>query len=361
MLESLFQNQLGPATARGAIYSPAPAKQKSPLEQFLGNQQFGKQQAGNTTPTYQHLANAGTLTAPTFAPAKGAAPSTDPAAIKNFYSDPANADYHADPALLGIEAADNTTRDNADTSALASRRGLLAQFGDQGLASKVLGADDPTLGAISADPDQSTSILARLARSYRDTTAANEDARNKGNLWYSSARAEGLNNDARDYSTAQADATANAQQQLDAISNSLASVKGGADSSDAAAEQDAFARYLAAVAAHPATATPGGGGTGGTGSGSTDPNAAAFNAGFDSSYNDGAAPAGGYPTLAFTNSPSSEFNAGLGTTLNAPAPAGGFQTMPFTPGAAPASPLDAFLNPKKPVSGYGAGSGSALH
>jgi hypothetical protein len=62
-------------------------------------------------------------------------------------------DYSSDPVLQKMLMGGATDEADADTAALAARRGVVQQLGDRNLASSVLGADDPTLGAISDDPD----------------------------------------------------------------------------------------------------------------------------------------------------------------------------------------------------------------
>lgn len=367
MIESIFAAG-NPVRASTFQSAPAPARGKSPLEQYLMNQTFGKQIAGNMSSPTQTLAQ--NAPAYSFHTPAGAAPvaaaQVDPGAITNFYSDPANADYHNDPALLGIKAADATNSANADDAALKSRRGVLAQLGSRGLASTVLGNDDPTLSAVSDDPDASTSILARLANAYRSTVNTNEDTRNKGNLWYSTARAEGLNKDAQDYSTQQADAIANAQATLDQIGSTLAATKGAASQSDASAEQDAFARYLAAVAAHPPSAIPPGGSGAGTGAGPHD-------LPLPSDGSGGTMPFQGYdgtpvlPSLAGSLEGETGVRPTMAYTSGTP-DTGGAPILPSIAAAfeaATGTPLAQFLAPpsqKNPLSGYAAGSGAGqLH
>lgn len=232
----------------------APTNLASLLQAYLTNQGI----AGNAAPNLTTLAqNAPSYSIDTPTISSGAAGTPiDYSGLTSYYSDPENSNYLDDPVLLQQEANDTTANQNADSSALKAREQLLAQLGDSGLASSVLGSSDPTLGAISDDPNTSTSILARLARAYQTTKDTNDDQLNKGNLFYSSDRADVLNDAAKDYTTSQADAIASAQSGLDNISAQLANVKNQSSQADQQALADAYARYLAAVNAHPASAAP---------------------------------------------------------------------------------------------------------
>lgn len=172
-------------------------------------------------------------------------------------------DYTTDPTLQAMLAGGAQDETDADAQALAARRSVLGQYGDPNLASSVLGAEDPTLGSVSDNPDTSTSTLARLKRTYGQTVHDSEDAMNTGNLFYGGARIKKLGDLAHDEQTQEADANTAVKQALDQIGATLGSTKAGIRDRRASAEGDAASR--SAQAAILAALSGGlGGGSGGT-------------------------------------------------------------------------------------------------
>lgn len=96
--------------------------------------------------------------------------------------------YDSDPELLRFLGNKEGLLGKASAQRLQSLRNILIQLGDPALAKSLLGESDPILGAISEDPDKSTSSLAELARNYRNLTRDVEENLNNENLYYSGHR-----------------------------------------------------------------------------------------------------------------------------------------------------------------------------
>lgn len=184
-----------------------------------------------------------------------------PPAMPTFNFD---TDYTSDPVLQKMLMGGATDEADADTAALGARRGVLQTLGDRNLASSVLGADDPTLGAISDDPEHSTSTLARLKRAYGHTVKSNEDSINENNLWYGGKHGEILGDLSKDYQTQVGDVSAQAQAALDQIAGQLASTKKGIRDQEASAESAAADRKMQELLAEILAGAGTGDTTGGT-------------------------------------------------------------------------------------------------
>lgn len=177
--------------------------------------------------------------------------------------------YNYDPALAAIAAQSGSDVAQAETAALEQKRKALLALGSSDLARSVLGAGDPTLSAISDNPDTSTSALARIGKFYRDQTVQANDQWNAANLWYSTARTKGLGDLAHNQVVDTADAVASAQDQLSQIGAALLDAKNTAARNDAAAaaqadykaaQDKAIADLMAQLAGQQGGGQPAGGG-----------------------------------------------------------------------------------------------------
>jgi hypothetical protein len=163
-----------------------------------------------------------------------------------------NAD--TDPIVAWTKAANEAAIKTALRGSLDEQERMLLGYGSQELARSVLGAVDPslrgdptiapTIAAISDNPDTSTSMLARLARSYRDVTAANEDAMNKNNLFYSGYRVKRLGDLSYSNQTNLADAASRAQDALRQIAAGVLGVRNSAQDRLLQAIENAYNRWL---------------------------------------------------------------------------------------------------------------------
>lgn len=256
-----------------SIYNIGGGKQQSPLARYLSSVSgagravpganatggFGGQppderpsidQSGGVTPP------AASGAPPAFGPAGSAANQTPPALPG------VSTDYSSDPTLQAMLGGSATDETDADAQALAARRSVLGQYGDKSLAESVLGAGDPTVGAIGDNPDTSTSTLARLKRGYATTQQATNESDNQNNISYGGHHVLNLANLAKDEQTQEADASTSVNDALNQIGATLASTKGTIRNTKIQAEQQAADRAAqAAILA----ALNGGGGGGGAG------------------------------------------------------------------------------------------------
>lgn len=232
-----------------------------------------------------------------------------------------------DPALVQIRAANARNLGQAQAAALEGRRKALQDFGDPLLASSLLGANDPTLASISSDPEKSTSVMARLARTYQARTKQNEEQLNQGNLWYSGYRGNVLKGIAQDQATDTADATSNVNNALAQIGAALLQQQNAATDAEAKGVIDAGARGAAS----------GNGGGGGTPPADTPPGVPA------------GADTGGAPAYAAGLDPAIARAMGVTGYTGSQLPA-----VPEPPANSPPPPADlpadaalaAFLNPE---------------
>lgn len=134
--------------------------------------------------------------------------------------------FQADPDLQLARAQATSGRDRALAQIQEARRQALVNFGSADVARGVLGANDPTLAAISADPDRSNSVLAQIARGNRQAVDQAEAGYSSGsNLFYSGARAKGLTDLASDKVRQESEA----QQQLQAALSGFNTQQAGAE------------------------------------------------------------------------------------------------------------------------------------
>ena len=174
------------------------------------------------------------------APAGPPAPPVAPPPAPKF--DPMNDSWYT-----GLHQQYLTDMANQKTTALESQRRLLQQLGDVNLAKAPLGAADPFLASISADPNASTSQLAQLARAYGQNQSNTNASLNKSNLFFSGARGKQLRNLAQDYMTGQGTARADATEKLAAIGTALTNYMTNTYApEEATALREAQARWLAA-------------------------------------------------------------------------------------------------------------------
>lgn len=152
------------------------------------------------------------------------------------------ASYSFDPALQGILAAQEGTISKAKTDALDQQRQSLIGFGSQELAREMLGANDPTLAAISDNPDAATSTLAALNRNYRGQQVTLDDSLNKENLWYGGWHGKELGDLNQQKAQDVADATAQERAAIAQILSSLAATTTGARNAEQQAELEAALR-----------------------------------------------------------------------------------------------------------------------
>lgn len=173
--------------------------------------------------------------------------------------------YDADPELLRFLGDKPGRIGKAKTQMTEALRQLVLRLGDKDLARSLLG-DDPILGAISADPDSSTSELASLARNYRDLTRGVEEQLNQEGLHYSGHRQgrvlPGLANDQlRD----QAALVGSAQEKIGGLNRGLLDFENAVTGEELTAREGAYGRsleealkynYGAAAGKKPTTTTP---------------------------------------------------------------------------------------------------------
>lgn len=247
------------AAFAGLSGGPSPSVRGGSAESYprMGGPGVTKEQIDASNAANPHAAGAGGsyfaggFALPGFAAGAGGDPTLD-----NSRGD-TSIDY--DPALVQIRASNTRNLGQAQAAALAGRRKTLQDFGDPLLAKSLLGENDPTLASISSDPEKSTSVLARLARTYQDRTKQNDEELNQGNLWYSGYRGNVLKGIAQDRATDEADATSNVNTALAQIGAALLKQQNDAADAEARGVIDAGARGAASGQ------VPGGDGGGGGG------------------------------------------------------------------------------------------------
>lgn len=153
-------------------------------------------------------------------------------------------DFQSNPALVEARARATSGRDRALAQIQEGRRQALINFGSQDVARGVLGANDPTVAAISSDPDKSNSVLAQIARGNRDTVNATDEALNQDNLFYSGHRAKTLANLATEKLRSESAAEAALRQQLSGFTGDQGSAEEQYRQAIADAQQGAYGSAL---------------------------------------------------------------------------------------------------------------------
>lgn len=155
----------------------------------------------------------------------------------------------SDPLLIRAKKLAETQRGDANASALARKKRLAIETGDEKLA-REFGLDEDTIRAARENP---LSTFALLREAGRLEERALNDRRNKENLWYSGTRANDLSQLAKELLAREAQAGSRARDTFTGIQNDLLEALGAAD----AYEQDALAdAYANAVDAYRNGANP---------------------------------------------------------------------------------------------------------
>jgi hypothetical protein len=164
-----------------------------------------------------------------------------------------------DPVDQAAKAESNRLRTQAASGSLASAKDLLLGYGSQTLAKQTLDSlmQDPNIAAmftpadeaaflasISDNPDTSTSTLARLGRSQRERSGAQDEQFNDANLFYSGARAKALGDQSYGFQTETADAKSQIDSALGNVMKSYTAALDAARAGDLAGYQQAYDRAL---------------------------------------------------------------------------------------------------------------------
>jgi hypothetical protein len=191
---------------------------------------------------------------------QGAANSSDQAAAAAAPV-PGQFDLSADPVLQQVQASIARANADAGASALRAREQDLLQYGDSGLASSVLGANDPMVQAAGQNQE---STLALLKRAY-DQNLSGFDTNLDPSLLFSGARIKGEGLIGQNYQDRRAAAAAQIQAELgqitDAYNNARESNQSQLDSALADAYNRAVQNALLNPPASSSTSTSTGGGS----------------------------------------------------------------------------------------------------
>lgn len=153
-----------------------------------------------------------------------------------------NFSYQDDPMRVQARAAAEAGLTGAKARALEAKRKAVLAFGDPELARRVLGADDPTVAAISGDPNQSASVIGRLRKGYNDQVAQTEEDLNANNLFFGGHRGKLLTDLATQHQQQQVDAQRGLEGQLSGISEGLSGAEGAYRDAVMSGEQGAYQR-----------------------------------------------------------------------------------------------------------------------
>lgn len=173
-------------------------------------------------------------------------------------------DLNTDPALQAVKIDTGQSDAQAQAAALAAKQQALVDYGDQGLAASVLGANDPFTQAAAQNQE---STLAQLGR-QRDQALSSFETQLDPSLTFSGYKIKQENQLGQNYQDTLAKAAAAIRNQLSGIGSQLSSALGqNKMTRDQALAQARDAAIAAALANPPATSTvpPAGGGTGGLG------------------------------------------------------------------------------------------------
>lgn len=181
-----------------------------------------------------------TVGAPVPAPA---APSSPTAPSPKPY-DPNAYNLDTDPVVAQIKAANAQGLGQQDAAALEGKRNLLLGFGSQEIARQLLGMNDPTIGAISDNPDTSQSTLGRINRSFREQGHQTDESLNKANLFYSGTRVKALSDLGYAQQSSIADATSALREKLAQIDQAVTDAQSAARDREIQARNDALNRAV---------------------------------------------------------------------------------------------------------------------
>ena len=148
-------------------------------------------------------------------------------------------DISTDPILQQIKALTGKRRGEVESGARTARQQLAIEYGDEGLGREYGGESFAT-----AARDNPFSVARELSRWYSDTGRDLDEGFNKGNLFYSGARAKGLSEHTLGYQRRTSQAESEKQQRLSAIASELAQTLSGLDMEDVDAQTDAGQRAL---------------------------------------------------------------------------------------------------------------------
>jgi hypothetical protein len=237
----------GPRSARKATGQYAqPFKSRAQHAKPL----YTKAAAGNTEKAYGQLT--GDPTNPQ-QPAGGGQNAGQPGAQDQAAAaplPPGQFDLSADPVLQQVQASVARANADAGASALRGREQDLLQYGDSGLASSVLGANDPMVQAAGQNQE---STLALLKRGY-DQNLSGFDNNLDPSLLFSGARVKGEGLIGQDYQDRKASAAAQIQSELSQIEDAYNNALEGNQTQLTGALADAYARALQqSLTAPPAT------------------------------------------------------------------------------------------------------------
>lgn len=182
-------------------------------------------------------------TAPTIA-RPNVRPNITPASTAGAQTRSTVFDPSTDPMVAAVQAANAAAMTQMRAKAKEQQRQMLIGYGSQELAKKVLGADDPTIGSISHNPNTSTSTLARIARGYRETVASNEEQLNKANLFYGGYRLKRLGDLSYQNQAQQADAAQQMQAALQGIQDQIAAEHQSESDRYLQSLSDAYGRWI---------------------------------------------------------------------------------------------------------------------
>lgn len=173
--------------------------------------------------------------------------------------------YAADPILQELRSGAISDIGDAKRALVEGQRRELLRVGAKSVAQRVLGANDPTVAAVSDDPDTSTSALARIKKQTRDYTIGADDDLNKANLYYSSNRLNTLSEIQKQGLTAEGDTIAGLEDTLSGLEGGYVSAVDAINQRIRQAEQEAYMRSLLMAILNAGRKTSGGGGDTGAG------------------------------------------------------------------------------------------------
>lgn len=153
--------------------------------------------------------------------------------------------YQNDPQLVQARAAAEAGLGSAKAQALEARRKLMIQFGSPEIAKRILGADDPTVAAISGDPANSASVLGRMTQAYNQNVQQTDADLNSGGLFFSGHRGKLLTGLANQRQQQEVDAQRSLEDQLSGISSGLSGAEGAYRDALLAGDQGAYERAQA--------------------------------------------------------------------------------------------------------------------
>lgn len=213
-------SRVGTGNRSLALAAAKPTTQQDPFGLLTDTTDSARVARQNATPAIPSK----TVIPSSSAPATSAAttPVAPPAASASTAPTPPAYDVNLDPTVQAISTLTGKTDEEAKAAALKQKQDLLLGYGDQNLASSVLG-DQSIAQAAAQNP---TSTLAQLADARGRNQKTLTEGLNGANLLYSGYRVNQEQQAANDYQNQLAQAAANVGGALSGVDSNLTSALG---------------------------------------------------------------------------------------------------------------------------------------